>query len=77
MARHKLLTEKEISEWIGVPEATLRSQRSRPPKDRQPIPFVKLPNRKVRYREDEVNRWIEENTSVGDNNRNRSSRRTV
>jgi predicted site-specific integrase-resolvase len=60
MARHKLLTEKEVSEWLGIPEATLKTQRSRPPKNRKPIPYIELPNGKVRYREDIVNQYIEE-----------------
>jgi hypothetical protein len=62
MARHKLLTEKEVSEWTGIPEATLKTQRSRPPKSLPPLPFVKLPNGDVRYREDQVNEYIENQT---------------
>lgn len=60
MARHKLLTEKEVSEWLGVPEATLKTQRFRPPKDRPPLPYLTLPNGRIAYREDQVNQWIEE-----------------
>ncbi len=60
MARYKLLTEKELSEWLSVPEATLKTQRFRPPKDVPAIPFIKLPNGSIRYREDHVLLYLEQ-----------------
>lgn len=55
----KLLTEKEVSEMFGIKPATLRTHRSRPPKD--PIPFIKFGN-KVRYKMEDIKEWIERNT---------------
>ena len=60
MTRYKLLTEKEVSDWLGIPEATLETQRYRPPKDVPPLPFIKMPNGRIRYREDLVQLWIEQ-----------------
>lgn len=57
--RYQLLDETAVSEWTGVPVATLRTMRSRPGKD--PIPFTKF-GRLVRYREDLLLKWIERNT---------------
>lgn len=57
--KYKLLTDVEVSEWTGVPLATLRSMRSRPGKD--PIPFTKI-GRLVRYREDLLLKWMDRNT---------------
>lgn len=54
----KLFTEQEVSAWLRVPVATLRTMRSRPGKD--PIPFVKI-GRLVRYREDQLMKWLERN----------------
>ena len=58
--RHKLLSESEVAEWLGVPEATLATQRFRPPKNRAPLPYLKKPNGKIAYCEDQVNQWIED-----------------
>jgi hypothetical protein len=55
----KLLTPKELSDWIKIPEATLATQRARPGRD--PIPFIKIGNH-VRYPEKEVTKWLERNT---------------
>jgi hypothetical protein len=55
----RLLTEDQVSQWTGVPVATLRSMRSRPGKD--PIPFTKI-GRLIRYREDLLMKWLERNT---------------
>jgi len=55
----RLLTEDQVSQWTGVPVATLKSMRTRPGKD--PIPFTKF-GRTVRYREDLLLKWIERNT---------------
>ena len=55
----KLLTPAQVSEWLGLKPATLTTMRSRPGKD--PIPFVKVGGL-VRYRSDQVMRWIERNT---------------
>jgi predicted DNA-binding transcriptional regulator AlpA len=65
MARHKLLKENEVSEWLGIPEATLKTHRmpGRAPKGVEPLPFLKMPNGSIRYREDQVNEWIERNSS--------------
>lgn len=57
--KYRMLTEEQVSEWIGVPIATLRTMRSRPAKD--PIPFTKI-GKFVRYREDLILKWIERNT---------------
>ena len=57
--RYQLLDAKEVSEWTGVSEATLRSMRSRPGKD--PIPFTKIGGR-VKYREDLLLKWMDRNT---------------
>ncbi len=57
--KYRLLTEKQIHEWTGIPIATLRTMRSRPGDD--PIPHTKM-GRHVRYREDLILRWIERNT---------------
>jgi len=63
MARHKLLTTKEVSEWLQIPESTLKRHRSRPP-EREPVPHLTLPNGDVRYREDQVNQWIEDQSEI-------------
>jgi hypothetical protein len=57
--KYRMLTETEVSEWLQIPVATLRSERSRPPHD--PLPFVRL-GRSVRYPEDQILKWIERNT---------------
>jgi predicted DNA-binding transcriptional regulator AlpA len=59
MARHKILTEKEVSEWLGIPEATLKTQRFRKKDSMSAQLAFKLPNGKIAYREDQVNEWIE------------------
>ncbi len=59
MARHKLLTEQEASEYLRIPLATLINQRFRPPRSRPALPFVKMPNGKIMYREDQLNAYIE------------------
>lgn len=59
MMRTKLLTQEQVQEWFNVPIRTLEDMRSRPSKD--PIPFVKV-GRLVRYREDEIEKWIQRNT---------------
>jgi hypothetical protein len=55
----KLLTEDEVSKWLGLSVYTLRTMRSRPGKD--PIPFTKI-GRQIKYREDLVKKWIDRNT---------------
>jgi hypothetical protein len=57
--RYQLMTEDQVSEWTGVPVATLRTMRSRPGRD--PIPFTKI-GRLVRYREDLLLKWMDRNT---------------
>jgi len=57
--KYRLLTEKEVSEWIRLSVATLRTMRSRPGRD--PIPYTKVGGRVV-YREDLLLKWIERNT---------------
>jgi hypothetical protein len=77
MAKHKVMTEKEVAEWLGCPEATLRTHRFRPPKDRAPLPHFKLPNGKIAYREDQVNLWIENAEKDALTPRARQPRRTA
>lgn len=57
--KYRLLTEKEVHEWTGIPVATLRTMRSRP--NRDPMPYTKM-GRHVRYRDDLLLKWIERNT---------------
>lgn len=57
--KYRMLTQQEVSQWLGIPVATLASKRSRP--GRNPIPFVRIGNR-VRYNERDVLAWIEQNT---------------
>lgn len=64
----RMLTQEELSERWGIPVSTLETWRNpkRAPKD--PIPFVRLPNGKIRYPEDKLQKWLERNTNldVGD-----------
>jgi excisionase family DNA binding protein len=55
----RYLTPKELSEWLKIPEGTLANMRAQPGQD--PLPFVKI-GRLVRYREDQVRKWLERNT---------------
>lgn len=55
MLNKLLYTEKETSELTGIPQATLRTRRSRPSKDG--IPYVK-DGKSVRYPAVEIKRWI-------------------
>jgi predicted DNA-binding transcriptional regulator AlpA len=57
--KYRLFTPEEVEKWFGVSVAKLQDMRSRPGKD--PIPFTKI-GRYVRYREDELLKWIERNT---------------
>ncbi len=49
-----LLTDVEVSAWLAVPRGTLAAWRHR-----RAIPFIKL-GRAVRYRRDELERWLAE-----------------
>lgn len=62
--KFRLLTEKELSGWIGLSVVTLRTWRSRPPENGDAIPYTKVGG-KIRYREDLVIKWLERNTSMG------------
>lgn len=73
MARYTLLTEEEISKWLEIPVRTLETQRLRPPSRCRPIPYLKLPNGKIRYREDQVNEWIEEQSKIAANRPHRKT----
>jgi hypothetical protein len=57
--KYKLLTERQVAEWLGVNVSLLQRMRYTPPKD--PIPFTKIGG-SVRYREDHVIKWLERNT---------------
>lgn len=63
--RPKLLTELEVSEWFGIPVATLRSMRNAKRQEQlgvqDPLPFIKH-GRLVRYKESDLLKWIERNT---------------
>jgi hypothetical protein len=52
----KLLTLKEASKIVNVPEATIRFWLSQ---SRCEIPFKKLPNGRIVIREDELLRWMQ------------------
>ncbi len=57
----KLLTETEAAEFLGLSVSTLRQSRMNGVRtNRIPCPpFIKL-GRAIRYRIDDLNRWIEE-----------------
>lgn len=57
MSRFALLTEKELSQETGISCNTFRYWRA----NGQGPPFMKL-GKSVRYRADEVERWMAENT---------------
>lgn len=65
MTRHKLLEPEEVAEWIGVSVATLATWRSRPPENLKPLPYLPV-GRRIQYREDQVQKWIESNTHTPD-----------
>ncbi len=58
----KLLTEREIAEWLQLSVLTLRRTRTVTP-EKHP-PFKKI-NSSVRYDRDEVQRWIDSKTVNG------------
>jgi hypothetical protein len=58
----KLLTPEELSEWFKMPVATLSTLRNPNRAGKDPIPFIKLPNGKIRYPEDKCRKWLERNT---------------
>jgi hypothetical protein len=49
-----------VSDWTGLAVPTLRSMRTRPGKD--PIPYTKVGEKLVRYREDLLLKWVERRT---------------
>lgn len=53
----RLLTERELSERLGLSPDTLRRMRRA-----GEIPYVALSRRRVAYREDEIDRWLEART---------------
>lgn len=59
--KFRLLTEQEASDWSGLSVPTLQTWRSRPPKNQEPIPFVKVGG-VIRYRSDDLEKWIERHT---------------
>jgi hypothetical protein len=58
----KLLTPEQVSEWLNMPLATLTTLRNAKRAGADPLPFVKLPSGRIRYREDQVRKWIERHT---------------
>ena len=50
-----LLTEAELAEYLDVPVDTVRYWRRQ---GTGPVP-VRLPNRRVRYRHEVVDKWVE------------------
>lgn len=57
----KLLTEKEAADYLGIAPATLCVWRCT---RRYPLPFLKV-GRSVRYRPEDVERFIESRTVTG------------
>jgi predicted DNA-binding transcriptional regulator AlpA len=57
--QHRLLTEKELSGWLGVSLPTLQRLRSRGGGPR----FVRISLRRVGYRTTDVEAWLEERTA--------------
>lgn len=55
----KLLTEEQVAKILDVSIETLQTWRYRPPI--RPLPWTKVGG-KVRYREDKLNKWIDEHT---------------
>jgi excisionase family DNA binding protein len=57
----RLLTAREVADLLGVsPETVLRWTR------RGELPAVKLPGGAVRYRQDELEQWLDARATVGD-----------
>ena len=52
-----LFSVKELSELISVPVSTLNNHRSQ----KKGIPFIRLTNGIIRYRESEIRRYLEQN----------------
>ena len=50
----KLLTQKEVANWIGMSEAWLEQCRFR----KKGIPWIKI-GKSCRYRTSEIQRWLE------------------
>lgn len=60
---NKFLTSVQLAELLGVTEGTLRNWRAA----KQGPPFVKLGKSKqaeVRYKESDINSWINKNSKV-------------
>ena len=57
--RFKLFTEQEVTDWFKIPKTKLRNMRTRECRD--PLPYVKIGGA-VRYREDQIIRWLDRNT---------------
>jgi excisionase family DNA binding protein len=55
----KLLTPSEVSKILGIPELTLQNWRTRGGGPR----FAKI-GKHVRYRPADLNRWLDENSTV-------------
>ncbi|OFZ55002.1 MAG: hypothetical protein A2428_03255 [Bdellovibrionales bacterium RIFOXYC1_FULL_54_43] len=59
MERDKLLNEFEAAELLGLTVSSLRTRRARPGPN--PIPYKKI-GRSVRYSENELKRYLEQNS---------------
>lgn len=54
MAELKLLTYKDLSQMLNIPMGSLYSMVSR-----KEIPFIRLTNRTIRFKEEEILKWID------------------
>jgi predicted DNA-binding transcriptional regulator AlpA len=52
----KLLKESEVAQWLGVSPRTIQGWRQR----RKGPPHVVVSSRLIRYREDEILKWLNE-----------------
>lgn len=63
MARDVLLTPDQVSEMLGVSTQTLATWRAT---NRYPLEYVKVGSRLVRYRQSDVNEFLDASTQGGD-----------
>lgn len=59
----RLLTEQQVSEITTIPVRTLQDWRYRPPMRVKVLPYTRIGG-KIRYREDIILKWLDENTGV-------------